>query len=122
MSGIRKFTRRRQALNKPKKIKTKFTILDGILILGLTLTFAGIIFGVLGYCYYTGGRPEGIRQTRGGNFYVEHEEPGHLYYRDLAKFGAVLFVIGLLISGLSNAARPSRRDGAGALENEYDVI
>lgn len=109
MSGIRKFTRRRQALTKLKKTKTKFTILDSILLLGLALAFTGIVLGVLGYSYYTGGRPEGIIHSRHeGTVHVEHEEPGHLYYRDVAKFGAVLFVIGLFISGLYAAAMPTQ--------------
>jgi len=109
MSGIRKITRRRQDFNKPKKTKVRVTTLDTILLLGLALAFTGIVLGVLGYCYYTGGRPEGIVHSRHeGTFHVEHEESGNASYRDLAKFGAVLFVIGLFISGLSAAARPSQ--------------
>lgn len=110
MSGIRKFTRRKKTLNKLKKTKTKITILDGILCIGLTITIAGILLGVFGYFYYTGGRPEGIIHTiYGGTFHVEREESGLSCYRDLAKYGAVLTAIGLIISGLSAAFKSDKK-------------
>ncbi len=101
MSGIRRFTRRRQALKNLKKNKARFTILDVISLLGISITVLSIFLGIMSYFYYTGGRPEGIRQTRGGNFYVEHEEAGRLYYRDRVKYCAVFTVTGLTVSILS---------------------
>ena len=110
MSGIRQFTRRRQALNDHKKTKARVTILDGILILGLTLAIIGIVWGVFSYFYYTGGRPEEIINSESeGTFHVEHEEPGQPYYRDRAIYGAILTAIGLAISGLSTAVKYARK-------------
>jgi uncharacterized membrane protein len=110
MSGIRQFTRRRQAHNNLKKTKAKVTILDGILVLGLTLTLLGLLWRAFSYFYYTGGRPEGIINSRyEGTIHVEHEEPSQPYYRDLSKYSPILTVIGLAISGLSIAVKYARK-------------
>ena len=102
MSGIRRFTRRRQALKNLKKNKARFKILDGMLVIGISITVLGIFWGVLSFFYYTGGRPEGIIETKyKGNFYVEHVEPGNPYYRDRAKYCAIFTATGLTISALS---------------------
>lgn len=82
------------------------TILDGILILGLTLVIFGIFLGVFSYFFYTGGRQEGvIHSPYQGNIHVEQEEPGLPHYLNRAIYGAALTAIGLTVSGLSVAVK-----------------
>jgi hypothetical protein len=64
----------------------------------------------LNYSYYTGGRPEEIRQTRGGNFYVEHEESGRQYYKDRFKYCAVFTATGIAVSIISVVIKDVKKE------------
>jgi hypothetical protein len=113
MSGIRKFKRSRKALNKPKKVKTKLTVFDGILIAGLALACLGIITAGYNYRYYSDGVHEGVINTRyEGAFHVEHEEAGQLKYKERAVFWVVVAAIGLGIAGMSSMAKYTKKKKA----------
>jgi len=106
MSGIRKFKRSRKALNKPKKVKTKLTVFDGILIAGLALACLGIITAGYNYRYYSDGVQQGINNSRyDGTFHVEPEEAGQLKYKERAVFWIVVAAIGLGMAGTSTVAK-----------------
>jgi hypothetical protein len=108
MSGIRKYIRKQQALNKPKRTKAVVTKLDGLLIIGLTMSFVGILTGAFSYMFFSTGRPEGIFHSESeGTIYVAEETPGNLKYKQIAKYGVITGGIGLLVSGAAWALKQS---------------
>ena len=98
MSKLRKIRRMMASLNKPRKDGIKITPSDVILGIGFILLIIGIIAGGLNYLYHTGGRPEGIVQTRTGTYYHERQPPGNPNRKDAAILGAIGVGLGLILT------------------------
>ena len=98
MSGIRKYLRKKHALNKPKKIKSRLTISDTVLIIGLTLCIVGALQGMVSNLFFNAGRTEAIISGDQGNIYIQHEDPGKLKYKNAAKYSMTIFTAGIIIS------------------------
>ena len=108
MSGIRKYKRKKQAIDAHKNAKKKMTRLDIWLNVGIAISFVCILLSLLFFSFY-GGRPEGIINTTVGSFFVKKFEAGNNIFLDMTVLCAILAAIGLLISGISLTIKHIRK-------------
>lgn len=128
MSGIRKIKRRKASLNKPKKVDTKITPIDILLIVGLTLFILGLIAGGFTYFHYLAGRPEQVVHSQyKGTYHVTEEPPGDPNRKTVAMACAIAASFGLLLSAVSwiiksgkirNLQFPEKRRTRGLMEQD----